>query len=824
MNLTLEQEIVFGPYKVSDLSPMMLQWHQIKSECSQALLLFRLGDFYEAFFNDANDLALACSVTLTKRQEIPMAGVPQHMLETYLDRLIQKGFLVAIAEQVEDPKSTKGIVKRALTRVESPATYAGLLDQKVVRKQFFASIFQFKNTYGLALVDLSTQYATVYEPESKSQLVDLLIKKLPKEILIDQKFQEQQGLFLLDLEKHFSFRLSVGKSHYFHHDTSVRFLLNHFGTLQLDGLGLTGKTAAINAAGALLHYLKDHQQNIQAVQRIQIETVSDHLLIDHRTDRHLNISSSLLDFFDHTITAMGGRLFKEVLDKPLIDPVKIQDRQQITLSFLKRPDVLQEIRTIFNQVEDLERLLYRLLYAQNSTKELFMIHKSLGPLLGLKEKMAPLKNSEAYKLLQEFPEIAPLFELLDTQLLLPGEGGSTSALFKKGVHPQIDALRDFMEKGDRWLIDYQEKLRNDLDIKTLKVSFTRAFGYYIEVSRAQSQKIPDTFVRRQTLVQQERYLSKELQEFEEKTLSAEETLKRLEEIALKKLIDQLLSQSTLLKKAAHTVAQIDLFLSLACIAQKEGYVCPRIEVGADLMIEEERHPLIETLLPYQGFIPNSLHLSDGKRLGLITGPNMGGKSTFIRQTALIILLAQIGAFVPAKSVTLSPFDRIFSRIGANDDLYRGQSTFMVEMSETAQILSNLTESSFIILDEIGRGTGTYDGISIAWSVLEYLAKSPKRPKTLFATHYSELTECMELIEGVFNLKVLVKETPQGIHFTYKMVEGASDKSYGIHVAKLAGMPLQIVSRSQEILKNLEKQRSQRPLQKGLPSNDQIVIF
>jgi DNA mismatch repair protein MutS len=521
---------------------------------------------------------------------------------------------------------------------------------------------------------------------------------------------------------------------------------------------------------------------------------------------------------------MGGRLFKEVLDKPLIDPVKIQDRQQITLSFLKRPDVLQEIRIIFNQVEDLERLLYRLLYAQNSTKELFMIHKSLGPLLGLKEKMAPLKNSEAYKLLLEFPDIAPLFELLDTQLLLPGGGGSTSALFKKGVHPQIDALRDFMEKGDRWLIDYQEKLRNDLDIKTLKVSFTRAFGYYIEVSRAQSQKIPATFVRRQTLVQQERYLSKELQEFEEKTLSAEETLKRLEEIALKKLIDQVLSQSTLLKKAAHTVAQIDLFLSLACIAQKEGYVCPRIETGADLMIEEGRHPLIETLLPYQGFIPNSLHLSDGKRLGLITGPNMGGKSTFIRQTALIILLAQIGAFVPAKSVTLSPFDRIFSRIGANDDLYRGQSTFMVEMSETAQILSNLTESSFIILDEIGRGTGTYDGISIAWSVLEYLAKSPKRPKTLFATHYSELTECMELIEGVFNLKVLVKETPQGIHFTYKMVEGASDKSYGIHVAKLAGMPLQIVSRSQEILKNLEKQRSQRPLQKGLPSNDQIVIF
>jgi len=824
MKIELEEERVFGPYITTSLSPMMLQWHQIKSSCPTALLLFRLGDFYEAFFDDAQTLSSNCSVTLTKRQEVPMAGVPQHMLETYLERLIQKGLMVAVAEQTEDPKATKGIVKRALTRIESPATYVGPLEAKVTRKQFFASITQLKHTYGVALVDLSTQSSCVYEVDSKTALTDLLVQKQPKELLVEQKFQEKESLFLTDLERHFPFRVTVGKNHYFHHDTALRFLLTHFGIHQVDGLGLNGKIAAINALGALYSYLKEHQQNIEALTSVQIETLANHLLIDHRTDRHLNISSSLLDFFDHTTTSMGGRLFKEVFEKPLLEPQKIVERQQITLSFLKKPSLVTELMHLLKGVHDLERLLYRLLTTQNPLKELFSIHSSLKTLLPLPLKMESLKGTLAYSLIDTFPDIAPIFTLLDSQLSISGEENSSTGIFKRGVYPQIDTLRDFMEKGDRWLIDYQEALRGELDIKTLKVSFTRAFGYYIEVSRAQSHKVPSSFIRRQTLVQQERFITKELQDFEEKSLSAEETLKRLEEHGLKNLVQEILAKAILLKKVADDVANIDLFLSFTRCAQREGYVCPTIQEGSILKIEEGRHPLVESLLPYQSFIPNSLTLEENRRVAVITGPNMGGKSTFIRQTALIILLAQIGLFVPAKSAILPPFDRIFSRIGAHDDLYRGQSTFMVEMAETAQILHNLTPKSFVLLDEIGRGTGTYDGISIAWSVLEYLAKSPLAPRLLFATHYAELTDCMETMEGVFNLKVLVKETLQGIHFTYKMGEGSSDKSYGIHVAKLAGLPHQVISRSQEILKNLEKQRSQKPLQKGLSSKDQIVIF
>ncbi len=813
------------------LSPMMLQWQEIKAECPDALLLFRLGDFYEAFFEDAQILANACSLTLTKRQETPMSGIPQHMLETYLDRLIQKGFMVAIAEQVAEPaetlneekKSGKFLVKRKLARIESPATYAGLLDQKVARKNFFGSIFLLKNTFGVALVDLSTQYATIYEVDNRTLLLDILIQKQPKELLIDPKFEEKEPLLIEELKRHYSPRITIAKEHYFHHDKAVRFLLSHFEVQQLDGLGLNGKIAAINATAGLLSYLKDHHQNISSIRTLEIETLADYLLIDHRTDRHLHISSSLLDFLDTTITAMGGRKLKEMVEKPLLDSTKIRMRQEALKALLTKPITILEINRLLKQVHDLERLLYRLICRsssiENSVKELLYLHSSFKALLDLKPIFQAYQGTSAYTLIEAFLDPKPFFDLLDLQLDTTG-----GALFKRGVYPQIDSLRDFAEKGDRWLLEYQEKLRQELDIKTLKVSFTRAFGYYIEVSRVQSGKIPETFVRRQTLVQQERFISKELQEFEEKCLYAEETLKKLEETALGKLIENVLKEAELIKKIAVDVAYIDAFLALARVAQKEGYVCPKVAEGLTLKIEEGRHPLVETLLPYKSFIPNSLLLDNTRRLALITGPNMGGKSTFMRQTALIILLAQIGSFVPAYAVEMAPFDRLFSRIGAHDDLYRGQSTFMVEMSETAQILNHLTNRSFVLLDEIGRGTGTYDGISIAWAVLEHLANSPKRPMTLFATHYSELTEAADTIDGVFNLKVLVKESPQGIHFTYKLIEGASDKSYGIHVAKLAGLPPAVVSRSIEILRGLEKQRLPRSTQKELSTNEQIVIF
>ncbi len=820
----LENPVVYGPYKVTELSPMMLQWHQIKSSCPDALLLFRLGDFYEAFYNDAEALANACSVTLTKRQEVPMAGVPQHMLPTYLDRLIQKGIMVSIAEQVEDPKSTKGIVKRALTRVESPATYAGFVEQKVVRKNYFASICQLKNHYGVALIDLSTQYASVYELENQNTLLDILIQKQPRELLIESKFEERAGSLLEEIQRHFSPRIIAAKSHYFQHDNAVRFLLNHFEILQLDGLGLNGKIATINASAALLSYLKDHQQNIDTIKTLQIESLTDHLVIDHRTDRHLHISSSLLSFLDTTVTGMGGRLFKEILEKPLIESSQIIHRQRTTQALGTKPVLVAEVSRLLEKVHDLERISYRLFFAPASTKELLLIHSSLKAVEQLPQLFSRFQTELTDRLIQTLPDFISLLDLLDTELEIPNSFLATGRIFKKGVYPQIDALRDFSEKGDQWLIDYQERLRLELDIKTLKVSFTRAFGYYIEVSRAQSAKIPVHFIRRQTLVQQERYITKELQEFEEKCLFAEDTLKKLEENALKSLIERVLKELPLLKMVAQCIAWIDVYTAFVRIAQKEGYVCPIITEEGAFVIEEGRHPLVETLLSYKSFIPNSLTLSESNRLALITGPNMGGKSTYIRQSALIILMAQMGCFVPAKKVELVPFDRIFSRIGAHDDLYRGQSTFMVEMAETAEILNNLTDRSFVILDEIGRGTSTYDGISIARSVLEYLALSNKKPKTLFATHYSELTDCMGEMDGVFNLKVLVKESLNGIHFSYKLVEGSTDKSYGIHVAKLAGLPAQVISRAIDILKTYEKPSSLKPTQKGCSFKEQIVIF
>lgn len=821
---TSEKIDVYGPYKVADLSPMMLQWHEIKSSCPDALLLFRLGDFYEAFYDDAEILANACSVTLTKRQDVPMAGVPQHMLPTYLDRLIQKGIMVSIAEQIEDPKSAKGIVKRALTRVESPATYAGFVEQKVTRKNYFASICQLKTHFGLALIDLSTQNATVFELENQSSLLDILIQKQPRELLIDSKFEERGSAILEEIQRNFSLRITRARSHYFQHDNAVRFLLDHFGILQLDGLGLNGKIATINATAALLSYLKDHQQNIEPIRVLQIETLTDHLLIDHRTDRHLHISSSLLSFLDTTVTGMGARLFKEVLERPLIESSGIIDRQNRTQALMKKPLIVAEISKILERVHDLERILYRLHFCAASTKELLLIHSSLKAVERLVPLFVHFKCDESKKLIDALPDFSSLVHLLDNELEIPSVSGPSDRIFKKGVHPQIDALRDFSMKGDQWLIDYQERLKLELDIKTLKVSFTRAFGYYIEVSRAQSNKIPESFIRRQTLVQQERYITKELQEFEEKCLFAEDTLKKLEENALRSLIERVLKELPLLKRVAEGVAWIDVYTAFVRIAQKEGYVCPKILHHGPFVIEEGRHPLVETLMPYKSFIPNSLCLNETNRLALITGPNMGGKSTYIRQSALIILMAQMGCFVPAKRVELVPFDRIFSRIGAHDDLYRGQSTFMVEMAETAEILNNLTYRSFVILDEIGRGTSTYDGISIAWSVLEFLAQSVKKPKTLFATHYSELTGCMDEIDGVFNLKVLVKESLSGILFSYKLVEGSTDKSYGIHVAKLAGLPPQIISRAMDILKTYEKQRPTKPTQKGYSLKEQIVIF
>lgn len=834
----------------SKISPMMVQWHACKQKAQDAVLLFRLGDFYEAFHEDAVLLSKELDLTLTKRQDIPMSGVPFHTSEAYIDKLVAKGYRVAIAEQIEDPKKTKGIVKREVVRIVTPGTVinSNLLSEK--SNNFFAALTQVGQTLGLAFLDLSTGEFWVSEFIQEKDLLNEIYRLHPAEFLTSEKFKTKHADLFEEIRQAYPFLVNTQADWHFEHQTAYDFLVQHFKVYNLDGFGLRGMIAAINAAGALLRYLQESLSlPIHQIQEIHAYSTSHFMALDRMTLRNLELTNSLqdtsrkntlLEILDQTQTPMGARLMHQWVKQPLLSVREIQRRQDGIQSFLNHEHVLKSLREKLIQVKDIERLMIKISAGYAMPRDLVALHYSFEPIGSLTALLSSLPSAWIQGEVQKLDPLPQMNQriaqaIVDEPPLRIGDG----KIFRDGFHRELDELREISRDSKAWIARYQFELREQTGIKTLKVGFNKMFGYYIEVSRGQTNRMPDTFQRRQTLVNAERYISPALKEYESKVLTAEERIQAIESELFQELRQEVAQYAKVVMNVAQAIARLDCLSALAEAAQQNHYCCPTIDESNILHIEEGRHPVIEQVCRKEKFVPNDTYLNDEEqRLLLITGPNMAGKSTYLRQVALIVIMAQIGSFVPAKKAHIGIIDKVFTRIGASDDLSRGQSTFMVEMTETANILNNVTSRSLVILDEIGRGTSTYDGISIAWSVAEYLLTTEQRmAKTLFATHYWELTKLEDKIPGAVNYNVAVHEAKDHITFLRKIVKGGTDKSYGIHVARLAGLPLSVIQRSKEILEHLEEnsnrksafepskvRRSTQTKTKVVPTDFQLSLF
>lgn len=805
-------------------SPMMLQWHACKQSAGSALLLFRMGDFYEAFYNDAVVMAKELELTLTKRQEVPMCGVPHHTSENYIDKLVSRGFRVAVAEQTEDPKKAKGLVRREVVRVVTPGTVvnSSLLSER--NNNFIAAITQVGQLFGLAVLDLTTADFRVIELSQEADLINEIYKLQPAEFVLSPKLQERYRTLFEDLRKTYDFLISSHDEWRFSHQTAHDFLVQHFRVKALEGLGLFGMVAAINAAGGLLSYLQDILcLPLSHVTEIRTYSTSQYMSIDKATRRHLELTepltigskrNTLLNILDRTQTPMGARLLRQWISQPLLDTGEIKKRQDGVEAFCHHSHVLQEIAKLLHHVRDIERLIMKICSGHASPRDLVALKNSFEPIPQLKSLLHQFSNhsfliAEEERAVEALPEMVNLIAraLVDDPPLRLNEGRT----FREGYHQALDELHEMGANSKEWLARYQNELKEATGIKTLKVGFNRMFGYFIEVSKGQADKMPESFQRRQTLVNAERFITPELKTYETNVMHAEERAAAIETELFAALKAEIASFGPRIQRTAQALARLDVLQGLATVAKQYDYVRPIVDDSARLEIHAGRHPVIEASLKDERFIANDTFLDDNdNRLLLITGPNMAGKSTYIRQVALIVIMAQMGSFIPASSAHIGAVDKVFSRIGASDDLARGQSTFMVEMTETANILHSATNRSLIILDEIGRGTSTYDGISIAWSVAEYLLTTEnKMAKTLFATHYWELTKLEEKVPGAVNYSVAVHESEDSIIFLRKIVRGGTDKSYGIHVGRLAGLPPTVIARAKEILEHLEENANQK---------------
>ncbi|KPK33460.1 MAG: DNA mismatch repair protein MutS [Chlamydiae bacterium SM23_39] len=786
-------------------TPMMEQWFLCKKKAKKALLFFRLGDFYEAFYEDAKIISKEINLTLTKRQNIPMCGVPIHTFENYLDKLLEKGYKIAIAEQMEDPKTKKGLVKREVTRIITPGTLinSSLIDDK--SNNFFISISQIGYIFGLAILDISTSEFKILELKEKKELKNELFKLKPKEILISEKFSKEYKQFFEEISYSFKFIINAKENWHFDYKHCYESLLFHFNVHSLNCFGLKEENiASINAAGALINYLKEELAlKLDHIKKIKKEQLS-YMSIDHVCFSSLEITDSpsnsktLLNVIDYTLTPMGGRLLKDWIKHPLIDIKKIENRLDAIEEFIRFD---KKIDSYLDNIKDLERIMMRIKSNFSNPKDLIMLKYSLENIHPLKSILSSLSSSFIKNSLSNLNDFFDLINIIKKSISdNPPFRVSDTGVIKDGYNKDLDELRKIKNNSKLWLINYQKKLRDELKIKTLKVGFNKIFGYYIEVSKSYKNEMPSDFQRKQTLVNSERFISNKLKDFEHKILSSDESIKALENFLYNDVRQKVSEYYDEVLESAYSIAKIDLIYSLSKLSKRKKYCRPKINKENRLKIKSGRHPIIETTS--NNFIPNDTYMDKENIQIIITGPNMAGKSTYIRQVALITILAQMGSFVPAKDADISIVDKIFSRIGASDDLSRGQSTFMVEMSETANILNNATENSLVILDEIGRGTSTYDGISIAWAVSESLFA--KKTKTLFATHYWELTELEEKIPFIKNYTISIKKTPQGIIFLRKIKKGTSNKSFGIEVAKLAGIPFNVIKRAEKILSKLEK--------------------
>ncbi|MDB2613956.1 DNA mismatch repair protein MutS [Chlamydiales bacterium] len=816
-------------------TPMMAQWESCKETAGNSILFFRMGDFYEAFYEDAKILAKELEITLTKRQEIPMSGIPVSTVENYIDKLVAKGYSVAVAEQLEDPKETKGIVKRGVVRILSPGTLisSNLIDAK--SNHYFASITQVGKVFGLSFIDISCSEFQTTEFETLEQLKQELYRLAPKELIVTDKFITAHGSFFNCM--HHSLDIWC-----FDPETAYQTLKDHFQLHSLDGFGLQGKTASISASGALLSYIKStHHLNLKGIEQLGYYSQSMQMGMNQVTELNLellrnregNTKHTLLELLDKTKTGMGGRLLRKWIKTPLLDLKRIERRQMGIKAFFSHPAIVSPLTKCLLEIQDLERLTTKLSMGCINPKELYNIATSLKQIPTIVKFLEGIPIFE-----KEIQKLDPLSSFVtDVEKTLknpPPIRLSDGHVIQDHISNALDEYRLIRENTKQFLIDYQTKIKNETGIKTLKVGFNRMFGYYLEVSRGQANLVPENFERRQTLVNQERFITPELKEFEQKALSAEEMITKLEKELYNHLVEKLAPFQKQLFKIAKTIALIDTLLSLYLVADENKYSCPLVDESSELSITDGRHPIIEKLISDGEFVSNDTELDHkDHQLYIITGPNMAGKSTYIRQVALIVVMAQMGSFVPATKAHIGLIDQVFTRIGASDDLSRGQSTFMVEMAETANILNNATNRSLVLLDEIGRGTSTYDGISIAWSVAEYLLTQPNRQaKTLFATHYFELTKLESEIPGACNFHSAVKETDNGILFLRKILPGGTDRSYGIHVARLAGLPSQCLVRAHEILNHLEEASNQKSLftppkkrrTRNAPSKEQLLLF
>ncbi len=791
------------------LTPMMQQWLECKNQARGAILLFRLGDFYECFEEDAQLVAKELELTLTQRQDTPMCGIPWHASEGYIERLVNRGYRIAIADQVEDPKKAKGLVSRKLVRVVSPATHTPLPGVQEKTSSYFSSLTCKDDIFGLATVDLASARFTVYETEKPKELLNELFRQNPKELLISRRFQTKNRELLQEIQLASKLQLSIQDDWLFDPVDAEDRLKGHFKVQTLDGFGLKAGLSGITAAGALVHYLSDWQLcPLDHIREIKRHNAQSTMFLDRQTLTNLEIleptdreksDNSLVSLLDETKTPMGARLLRSWFKAPLIDVEAIELRQE-AVKALFDASFDQEL----SQIRDLERMMYRIKTESAGPKEYVSLRLSLEQLPHI---VKGLEGAKRLSILKEqidlHEECASLIQraLIDNPPFRASDGG----LFKPGYSQKLDEITSIRQGSQDWLIGYQEKLRQETGIKTLKVGYTRVFGYYIEISKGQIERVPAHFQRRQTLTNGERYITDELKAYEEKILHADSVIESLEEELFRELRTRLATYHDSILKTASCIAEIDVLRSLAIAAKRRGYNCPKIVDSAHLFIKEGRHPIIESLPSSGHFVANDILLDGNEQsLILLTGPNMAGKSTYIRQIALLVIMAQVGSFIPAKEAKIGIVDKLFSRIGASDDLARGQSTFMVEMAETASILHQATDRSLVILDEIGRGTSTYDGISIAWAVAEYLLKGKAKPKTLFATHYFELTELADKIPGCANFTVAISETKESVQFLRKIVPGVADKSYGVHVARLAGMPDAVIQRAEELLQKLEE--------------------
>ena len=804
---------------IGELTPMMKQYMQTKEEYKDCILFYRLGDFYEMFFDDALTASKELEITLTGKncgleERAPMCGIPYHAVDSYLNRLVSKGYKVAICEQVEDPKTAKGIVKREVIRVVTPGTNLDTQGLDETKNNYIMCIVYMADRYGLSIADVTTGEYLVTELDSQTKLMDELYKFMPSEIVCNEAFY-MSGLDLDDLKNRLHMAIYSLEAWYFDDALCRETLQEHFKVASLEGIGLSDYECGMIASGALLKYLEETQKNsLSHMSRLTRYATGNYMVLDSATRRNLELvetlrekqkRGSLLWVLDKTKTAMGARTLRKYVEQPLIDKKSIVKRLDAVAELKDNAICREEIREYLNPVYDLERLVGKITYQSANPRDLIAFQSSLSMLPSVK---CILKDMESDLLKEIYEELDPLEELCDLvgraiqeePPLAMKEGG----IIKDGYNEEVDRLRKAKSEGKNWLADLETKEREKTGIKNLRIRYNKVFGYYLEVTNSFKDLVPDYYTRKQTLANAERYIIPELKELEDTILGAEDKLCALEYELYCEVRNTIAAELTRIQRTAKAVAKLDVIASLALVAERNNYVRPKINEKGVIDIRDGRHPVVEKMIPNDMFIANDTYLDDKKqRISIITGPNMAGKSTYMRQAALIVLMAQLGSFVPASSANIGLVDRIFTRVGASDDLASGQSTFMVEMNEVANILRNATSKSLLILDEIGRGTSTFDGLSIAWAVVEYISNSKLLgAKTLFATHYHELTELEGKISNVNNYCIAVKEKGDDIVFLRKIVKGGADKSYGIQVAKLAGVPDPVINRAKEIVEEL----------------------